>query len=110
MGKRDLPANDLKDLVTWLKANPDKATQGTSGAGSPAHIGGILLQSILGSRWVFVPYRGANPTMQALLAANSIGHSLHPIKVRPKFAPAASSLCRHGEAPHGVPARRSDRR
>src|SRR5206468_4469069 len=38
VGKRDLPANDLKALVAWLKANPDKATQGTSGAGSPGHI------------------------------------------------------------------------
>jgi tripartite-type tricarboxylate transporter receptor subunit TctC len=33
-----------------------------------AHIGGIFLQSLLGSRWLFVPYRGANPVMQALLA------------------------------------------
>ncbi len=70
VGKRDLPANDLKSLVAWLKTNPDKATQGTSGAGSPGHIGGILLQSILGVRWTFVPYRGANPVMQALLAGD----------------------------------------
>jgi tripartite-type tricarboxylate transporter receptor subunit TctC len=70
VGKRDLPANDLKDLVAWLKASPDKVTQGTPGAGSPGHIGGILLQSILGVRWTFVPYRGANPVMQALLAGD----------------------------------------
>jgi tripartite-type tricarboxylate transporter receptor subunit TctC len=70
VGKRDLPANELKDLVAWLKASPDKVTQGTSGAGSPGHIGGILLQSILGVRWTFVPYRGANPVMQALLAGD----------------------------------------
>jgi tripartite-type tricarboxylate transporter receptor subunit TctC len=70
VGKRDLPANDLDALIAWLKANPDKATQGTSGAGSPGHIGGILLQSILGVRWTFVPYRGANPVMQALLAGD----------------------------------------
>jgi tripartite-type tricarboxylate transporter receptor subunit TctC len=68
VGKTDLPANDLKSLVGWIKANGDKGTQGTSGAGSPGHIGGVLLQSILGTRWVFVPYRGANPVMQALLA------------------------------------------
>jgi tripartite-type tricarboxylate transporter receptor subunit TctC len=68
VGKSDLPANDLKALVAWLKANPDKATQGTSGAGSPGHIGGVLLQSILGTHWLFVPYRGASPVMQALLA------------------------------------------
>src|SRR5712671_851260 len=70
VGKKDLPANDLKELVAWLKASGDKATQGTSGAGSPGHIGGVSLQSVLGVRWVFVPYRGANPVMQALLAGD----------------------------------------
>src|SRR5262245_15034568 len=68
VGKSNLPVNDLKELVAWIKANGEKGTQGTSGAGSPGHIGGVLLQSILGTRWVFVPYRGANPVMQALLA------------------------------------------
>src|SRR5215470_15063415 len=68
VGKRDLPVEDLEGLVAFLKANGEKVTQGTSGAGSPGHIGGVLLQSILGTRWVFVPYRGANPVMQALLA------------------------------------------
>src|SRR5947209_15266094 len=69
VGKSNLPVNDLKELVAWIKANGEKGTQGTSGAGSPGHIGGALLQSILGTRWVFVPYRGANPLMQALLAS-----------------------------------------
>src|SRR5207302_1008031 len=50
-----------------IKDNGENGTQGTSGAGSPGHIGGVLLQSILNTRWVFVPYRGANPVMQALL-------------------------------------------
>jgi len=68
VGKKDLPPNDLKALIAWLKASGDKVTQGTSGAGSPGHIGGVFLQSQLGTRWVFVPYRGANPVMQALLA------------------------------------------
>jgi len=68
VGKKDLPPSDLKALIAWLKASGDKVTQGTSGAGSPGHIGGVFLQSQLGTRWVFVPYRGANPVMQALLA------------------------------------------
>jgi tripartite-type tricarboxylate transporter receptor subunit TctC len=68
VGKSTLPVNDLKELVTWIKTSGEKGTQGTSGAGSPGHIGGVLLQSVLGTRWVFVPYRGANPVMQALLA------------------------------------------
>jgi tripartite-type tricarboxylate transporter receptor subunit TctC len=70
VGKKDLPANNLAELVTWLKAGGEKVTQGTSGAGSPGHIGGVSLQSRLGTRWVFVPYRGANPVMQALLAGD----------------------------------------
>jgi tripartite-type tricarboxylate transporter receptor subunit TctC len=68
VAKKVLPANDLNDLITWLKANPGKATQGTSGAGSPGHVGGALLQSILGSHWQFIPYRGASPVMQDLVA------------------------------------------
>ena len=68
VGRSNLPPGNLKELVAWIKANGEKGTQGTSGAGSPGHIGGALLQSILGTRWVFVPYRGANPVMQALLA------------------------------------------
>jgi tripartite-type tricarboxylate transporter receptor subunit TctC len=36
MGKKDLPANDLKELIAWLKANPDKASMGTTGAGGPS--------------------------------------------------------------------------
>jgi tripartite-type tricarboxylate transporter receptor subunit TctC len=69
VGRRDLQANDLKGLLEWLKVSGEKATQGTSGAGSPGHIGGVFLQSVLGTRWLFVPYRGANPVMQALLAS-----------------------------------------
>jgi len=68
VAKKALPTNDLNDLITWLKTNPGKPTQGTSGAGSPGHIGGALLQSILGSQWQFIPYRGANPVMQDLVA------------------------------------------
>src|SRR5438132_4087895 len=67
VGRRELPVEDLKGLVSFLKANGEKVTQGTSGAGSPGHIGGVLLQSILGTRSVFVPYCGANRLMQALL-------------------------------------------
>src|SRR5437870_7156515 len=46
VGRRELPVEDLKGLVSFLKANGEKVTQGTSGAGSPGHIGGVLLQSI----------------------------------------------------------------
>jgi len=66
--KNAMPANDLQGLVAWLKANPGKASAGTSGAGSPAHIGGILFQSLTGARFQFVPYRGTAPAEQDLVA------------------------------------------
>jgi tripartite-type tricarboxylate transporter receptor subunit TctC len=66
--KNDVPATDLKQLIAWLKANPDKATQGTAGAGSAAHVAGIFFQKQTGTRFQFVPYRGAAPIMQDLLA------------------------------------------
>ena len=88
VGRKELPANDLNDLVQWLKASGEKATQGTSGAGSPGHIGGIFLQSVLNTRWVFVPYRGANPVMQALLASEFDWTLPHPIKAYPRYGQA----------------------
>src|SRR5262245_11897219 len=68
VAKKSMAADDLKDLIAWLKANPDKATQGTIGAGSPHHIAGVLFQKQTGTIFQFVPYRGAAPAMQALVA------------------------------------------
>jgi tripartite-type tricarboxylate transporter receptor subunit TctC len=68
VAKNAVPANDLKGFITWLKANPDKASEGTAGAGSPQHIGGVFFQKATGTSFQFVPYRGAAPAMQDLLA------------------------------------------
>jgi tripartite-type tricarboxylate transporter receptor subunit TctC len=62
------PAKNLPELIGWLKANPDKASAGTSGMGSIEHIGGLLFQKLTGTRFHFVPYRGAAPYMQDLVA------------------------------------------
>jgi tripartite-type tricarboxylate transporter receptor subunit TctC len=67
VAKNAVPANDLKSFIAWLKANPDKASEGTAGAGSPQHIGGLFFQQATGTRFQFVPYRGAAPAMQDLL-------------------------------------------
>ena len=58
IGRKALPAKDLMELITWLKANPDKATQGTAGAGGASHVAGIFFQRETGTRFQFVPYRG----------------------------------------------------
>ncbi len=68
VSKNAVPATDLKELIAWLRANPDKALQGTAGVGSAAHVGGVFFQSKTGTRFGFVPYRGAAPLMQDLLA------------------------------------------
>jgi tripartite-type tricarboxylate transporter receptor subunit TctC len=66
--KKANPANDLKEFIAWLKANPDKATAGTAGAGSPPHIGAVFFQNLTGTRFSYVPYRGGGPAMQDLVA------------------------------------------
>jgi tripartite-type tricarboxylate transporter receptor subunit TctC len=66
--KKDLPVKDLRELIAWLKANPDKATEGNSGLGTPSHVAGILLQNTLGIKWQMVPYRSAGLSMQDLIA------------------------------------------
>jgi tripartite-type tricarboxylate transporter receptor subunit TctC len=66
--KKALPANNLKELIAWLKANPDRATLGTPGVGSQPHLAGILFQNLTGTRFQHVPYRGAAPEIQDLIA------------------------------------------
>ncbi len=68
VGRKDLPANNLKELIAWLKANQATATQGTQGVGGIGHIAGISFQKMTGTKYEFIPYRGGTPMMQALLA------------------------------------------
>ena len=68
VGKKSLPADDLKGLIAWLKANPDKASVGIAGVGATGHLTGIAFQKATGTKFQFVPYRGNAPAMQDLLA------------------------------------------
>jgi tripartite-type tricarboxylate transporter receptor subunit TctC len=68
VAKKAVPAQDLQGLIAWLKANSATATQGTAGHGSASHISGVYFQNITGARFQFVPYRGAGPAMQDLVA------------------------------------------
>ncbi len=67
VGRKNLPANNLKELIDWLKANPDKASAGTSGAGGGSHVNGVYFQKLTGTRFTFVPYRGTGPAMNDLV-------------------------------------------
>jgi tripartite-type tricarboxylate transporter receptor subunit TctC len=68
VGRKSLPADDLKGLIAYLKANPDKASVGIAGVGATGHLTGISFQKETGTRFQFVPYRGNAPAMQDLLA------------------------------------------
>jgi tripartite-type tricarboxylate transporter receptor subunit TctC len=66
VAKKALPANDLKGLVAYAKANPGKVTFVNQNAA--AQVTGILFQRQTGTEVQFIPYRGAGPAMQDLLA------------------------------------------
>ncbi len=68
IGRSGLPAKDLKELIAWLKANPDKASAATTGLGSGIHMCLVYFQNMTGTKFPLAPYRGAAPLMQDLLA------------------------------------------
>jgi tripartite-type tricarboxylate transporter receptor subunit TctC len=71
VARKDLPAKNLAELIAWLKANPDKATQGTAGPGSGQHVSGVYFQNVTGTRFQFVPYRaGSSDIMRDLVAGH----------------------------------------
>jgi tripartite-type tricarboxylate transporter receptor subunit TctC len=68
IGKAALPPNNLADLIAWMKANPGAATVGIGGVGGGADVLGTYFQKNTGTRVQFVPYRGAAPMIQDLVA------------------------------------------
>ena len=68
IGRSNLPAKDLKELIVWLKANPDKASAATTGLGSGIHMCLVYFQNMTGTKFPLAPYRGAAPLMQDMVA------------------------------------------
>jgi tripartite-type tricarboxylate transporter receptor subunit TctC len=68
--RKDFPANDLNELIAWLKANPDKATCATVGPGGAGHVSAVYFQRATGTRFQFVPYRGGGPAIQDEIAGH----------------------------------------
>jgi tripartite-type tricarboxylate transporter receptor subunit TctC len=68
IARKDFPAQDVRGLIAWLKANPDKAQAATVGAAGGAQIAGMYFQKVTGTSFGFVPYRGGAPAMQDLMA------------------------------------------
>jgi len=106
VGKKALPANNLQEFVAWLKANPDRATQGTTGAGGISTVGGLFFQRETGTRFRFVPYRiGLAAAMQDLVAGqidfmiDTAANSLPQVRAGTIKAYAVTSKTRLATAP-----------
>jgi tripartite-type tricarboxylate transporter receptor subunit TctC len=65
-----VPAKTIKELIAYGKANPSKLTYASSGIGSTYHLGGELFASQAGIQMTHVPYKGAAPASQDLLAGH----------------------------------------
>jgi len=68
--RKDLPARTVKELVAYGKANPGKLTYGSQGAGSTAHLSASQLEMMAGIKMVHVPYRGALPALNDVVASH----------------------------------------
>jgi tripartite-type tricarboxylate transporter receptor subunit TctC len=66
VARKAMPANDLKSLVAWMKANPGQAKFVNQFAA--AHVSGLLLQQLTGTQVTFIPYRGGGPAMTDLIS------------------------------------------
>jgi tripartite-type tricarboxylate transporter receptor subunit TctC len=68
VSSNNVPTKTLKELVEYLKANPDKVSGGTAGIGSGSHLGALAFNKATGVSYQLVPYRGTGPAMQDLIA------------------------------------------
>lgn len=65
-----VPARTVSELVAYAKANPGKLTYASSGIGSTYHLGAELFRAQTGIEWTHVPYKGAAPAIQDVLAGH----------------------------------------
>jgi tripartite-type tricarboxylate transporter receptor subunit TctC len=66
VAKKDLPADNLKDLVAWMKTNPGKINFVNQNAA--ANVTGVLFEKLTGQKFQYIPYRGAGPAMTDLVS------------------------------------------
>ncbi len=67
VARKTIPANNLQELIAWIKANGDKVTAGTVGLGQPQHVFGVLFEKATGTHFQYVHYRGGGQVMQDLV-------------------------------------------
>ncbi len=104
----DVPANNLKEFMAWVKAQKDPVPWGSAGPGSPHHLVGELFRETSGLRLQHVGYRGAAPAIQDVIAGQipamwvdsaSILPFLEGKRVRPIGVASAQRLSLTPEVP-----------
>src|SRR3954449_13090015 len=68
LARKDLPVNNLKEFITYARANQAKMQFGSAGTGSATHVACVLLNSTIGVDITHVPYRGTAPALQDVVA------------------------------------------
>jgi tripartite-type tricarboxylate transporter receptor subunit TctC len=71
VARPDFPAKNVKEFIAYLKAHPGKVSYGSAGNATGLHLAGEMLKSQAGVYAVHVPYRGASPALQDLLAGQT---------------------------------------
>jgi len=67
VAKKDFPPKDLKELLTYVKANKDKVNLANAGVGSASHLAGLLFMNEIETVLTTIPYKGTGPAMNDLL-------------------------------------------
>ena len=89
--RKDLPANNLQEFITYAKANQAKLQFGSAGTGSATHVACVLLNNTIGADITHVPYRGTAPAMQ------DVSRGPHRLYLRDRVDRAAVCAGGHGE-------------
>ncbi|MFT3799970.1 MAG: tripartite tricarboxylate transporter substrate binding protein BugD [Burkholderiaceae bacterium] len=67
LGRKDLPPQNLTELVAYVKSNKDKINLANAGLGAVSHLCGMLFQQAVGTELTTVPFQGTAPAMTALM-------------------------------------------
>jgi tripartite-type tricarboxylate transporter receptor subunit TctC len=65
-----VPAKNVAELITWIKANPSKANYGSVGAGTSTHLESELFNTMAGVKMEHVPYKGSAPALMDMVGGN----------------------------------------
>ena len=84
-----VPAHNLPELISWVKANPGKTNHASSGTGSTAHLVMELIKADAGLQITHVPFRGGAPATQAVIAGD-VEMAVEGLPSLPAFIKAGS--------------------